>query len=184
MDQNERRIRFGGVEYRKKDASPWEEELRYHGAARPGEDDEPKKRGGFFSRRGSILLFIDLIFVAVLSLTIYPIYGRKDRDRYHGYEFTLRAEAFEQGVYYDLQVESPGKEEKLLAGELFTVVFSNGEQESEKRSVELSGEPDQLSSYRRFIAYESLPEKNLVSARIAVGGEEMLLRLELKDIGD
>ena len=188
-----RKVTLGGEEYRMPNHPVEEQPMRFYGLSRPGTAEEKRKRGGFFSRRGSLILFIDIVIVAILALTIYPMFGRKDRDRSMEHRFTLQAELDSAGAYFEVEVKSPRQEEKLLPGELFTLQFSledgqTGKQllSSEPVAYEFPLKPDSREYHRHYFPFADTAigerESYMARARVLSGEDEMDLRLEIKKL--
>lgn len=182
---------LGGKEYIMPNHPVEKQPITFHGRARPGESEKRRGRNGFFSRRGSLILFIDIVVVAILATTLYPVFGRKDRDRSLDHRFTLGAEWSHDGIYYDLELKSPGKDEHLLPGELFTVRYGLRKSDSDEvlvMSEEILQEfpltSGDIEEYRFFLPFDSGllngVDSLLALAWVETTEDTMLLRLELK----
>jgi hypothetical protein len=175
-----RQVRLGGPESEDPNLSPEARPIHYYGKSRPDDYKKKRKRGGFFARRGSMIFFVDLVIVAIIALTLYPMYGRKDRGRWEGYTFTLDAERLEEGIYFDLFVKAPGREGQIHPGIPFAYRFSTDSGESlEEVDAVLPVTVGAVEHQRAFLRLSSPEKVRVATATLSVSGETFLLRLGL-----
>lgn len=180
-EEGRRRILFGGEEYDDPSLDAGSRPIRYHAKFRPSDFSvKRRRRGGFFSRRGSLILFIDVVIVAVVALTIYPVYGRRDKARWEGYTFTLSSERINDGVLFDLLVKAPGTEEKTVPGKVVSVVFSAGGASSGAMPLELPAREGTEAHHRAFLRTDHPPGDLLSSAEVTIDGSVYELKLEIR----
>ncbi len=178
-DNDRRKVFLGGAEYENPNIDASRQPLRYHAKFRPGDISGKRRRGGFFARRGSLIFFVDLVIVAVVALTLYPVYGRRDRARWEGYTFTLQAEALEKDVFFDLLVEAPGEAEKVQPGKVYTVSYSAGEQATGPLLLLLPAREGSGEHHRKYLRDVNVDDESAAAALITIDGTVLELKIGL-----
>ncbi len=176
-ESGRRKVLLGGAEYENPNIDASLQPIRYHARFRPGDFSGKRKRGGFFARRGSLIFFVDLVIVAVVALTLYPVYGRRDRARWEGYTFTLQAEALEKDVYFDLLVEAPDNAEKVQPGKVYTVNYSAGGEETGPQLLLLPAREGSGEHHRKFLRDVNADEDTTATALITIDDTTLALKL-------
>jgi hypothetical protein len=179
QDNGRRKVLLGGAEYENPNIDASRQPIRYHARFRPGDFSGKRKRGGFFARRGSLILFVDLVIVAVVALTLYPVYGRKDRARWEGYTFTLQAETLEKDVYFDLLVEAPAEADKVQPGKVYTVSYSVGDHVTGPLLLLLPAREGSGEHHRKYLRDVTIDEESAASALITIDDTVLELKIGL-----
>jgi hypothetical protein len=181
-DLTRRKVLLGGAETFDPSLPDSEQPVKYYSRFGQSESNTKKRRGGFFSRRGSVLLFIDIVIVAIIALTIYPMYGRKDQGRWNGYKFSLDAHTIDEGLFVELTTRAPRQDDRVRPGKPFDLYFRIEDTATEPVSLLLPAKAGESGYYRRIIpvSLDSSPDSDsVVHAFIDIDGERVQMRLGL-----